>query len=98
MHSATKVIADDAFYNCASLTSVIIPDSVTSIGEGAFISCTSLISITIPDSVIDIGYNAFYNCSSLTIYCEVDSQPSGWRHSWNCSECPVVWGYKAGEN
>src|ERR1039457_1522832 len=38
-----------------SLTSVTIPDSVTSIGEGAFWDCTRLTSVTIPDSVTSIG-------------------------------------------
>ena len=45
---------------------VVIPDSVTSIGDGAFYGCTSLTEITIPDSVTSIGYGAFYVCTSLT--------------------------------
>ena len=52
--------------NCSSLTSVTIPDSVTSIGYEAFRSCSSLTSITIPDSVTSIDSSAFYNCTSLT--------------------------------
>ena len=49
-----------------NITSIIIPNSVTSIGERAFYNCTSLTSITIPDSVTEIGTAAFYNCTSLT--------------------------------
>ncbi len=48
------------------LTSVTIPDSVTSIGEDAFRGCTGLVSITIPDSVTSIGMNTFAGCRSLT--------------------------------
>ncbi len=55
-----------AFYDCASLRSVTIPDSVTSIGDEAFYKCSSLESITIPDSVTSIGNYAFYYCESLT--------------------------------
>ena len=45
---------------------VVIPDSVTSIGDLAFDGCTGLTSITIPDSVTSIGEGAFYDCFSLT--------------------------------
>ena len=48
------------------MTSITIPNSVTSIGEEAFDGCSSLTSITIPNSVTSIGEEAFYCCSSLT--------------------------------
>lgn len=47
------------------LTSVTIPDSVTSIGESAFEGCTSLESIIIPENVTSIGSWSFYRCASL---------------------------------
>ena len=48
------------------ITSITIPDSITSIGPHAFVNCFSLKSITIPDSVTSIGDYAFLNCKSLT--------------------------------
>ena len=62
----TKGIATHAFQYCSGLTSIIIPNSVTIIGEGAFAGCSGLTSITIPNSVTSIGYEAFYGCSGLT--------------------------------
>ena len=57
-----------AFSECSSLTSVTIPNSVTSIGEYAFGGC-ALKSITIPNSVTEIGWGAFAYCefTSVTI-------------------------------
>ena len=57
-------IGGNAFSN-SSITSITIPDSVTSIGSEAFFRCSSLTSIVIPDSVIEIGEGAFRGCSSL---------------------------------
>ena len=61
-----KYIEESAFDYCSYLTSVTIPNSVTSIGDYAFYDCCSLTSITIPNSVTSIGMYAFKNCSSLT--------------------------------
>ncbi len=51
---------------CTNLTTVTIPDSVTTIGDDAFWGCASLTSVTIPDSVTAIGKGAFKYCDSLT--------------------------------
>ena len=64
--AGTRVICDGAFARCSGLTSVTIPNSVTSIGKHAFYECSSLTSITIPNSVTNIGYRAFEGCSGLT--------------------------------
>ena len=45
---------------------VVIPGSVTKIGEGAFEGCTSLASVSIPEGVTEIGEDAFSGCTSLT--------------------------------
>ena len=60
------VIGSFAFYNCSSLTSVTIPDSVTSIADCAFYGC-SLASVMIPDSVTSIGEDAFRYCSLTSV-------------------------------
>ena len=60
------IIPAGLFRNYHNLTSVTIPDSVTTIGYEAFYKCTNLTSIIIPDNVTTIGDGAFYECSSLT--------------------------------
>lgn len=57
-------IGHAAFFNSA-VTSVTIPDSVTSISDGAFINCPKLTNISIPNSVTYIGFSAFSSCTSL---------------------------------
>ena len=59
-------IGVNAFNQCYSLTSITIPNTVTSIDNYAFSYCYSLTSITIPNTVTSIGVNAFNNCHSLT--------------------------------
>ena len=61
-----KSIYSKAFYDNAKITSVIIPDSVISIGDHAFYSCDYLASVTIGDGVTVIGNYAFYYCDRLT--------------------------------
>lgn len=59
-------IGDNTFYNCNQLTSVTVPNSVSSIGVSAFWGCTQLDSVIIPNSVKSIGVGAFSGCTGLT--------------------------------
>ena len=60
-------IGDDAFNECINLTSVDIPNSITTIGDYAFAySSKKLKNVNIGNSVTTIGYAAFYGCTSLT--------------------------------
>ena len=72
----TRIICDNAFTWCRSLSDIVIPDSVTSIGIGAFFNCSSLSNIVIPDSVTSIGGAAFFICGSLSSIVIPDSVAS----------------------
>ncbi len=58
-------IGYDAFYECTSLTSIVIPEGVTLIDSYAFYDCYNLVSVNIPDGVVWIGEYAFYVCGLL---------------------------------
>ena len=56
----------ESVFEHSSLTSVTIPNSVTSIGDFAFAGCERLTSVTIPNSVTSMGAGVFVNCNRLT--------------------------------
>lgn len=56
---------DHAAFHDSAVTSVTIPDSVTSIPDDAFAFCSQLTNISIPNSVTYIGFSAFSSCTSL---------------------------------
>jgi len=61
------IIGTSALTECVRLTSINIPNSITTISGYSFQGCTSLMSVVIPDSVTKIAdYSAFADCSSLT--------------------------------
>ena len=77
-------IEEGAFNYCASLTNIIIPNSVTSIGANAFNSCRALKSVTIGNSVTSIGNNAFYLCVVLAdVYCYAKRVPTTNSNAFN---------------
>ena len=59
-------IKEQVFANCSALTSVSLPDGLTTIGNKTFEYCSSLATVSIGNSVTTIGNAAFANCTSLT--------------------------------
>lgn len=101
-------IGDDAFSHL-KISTIEIPNSVTSIGRFAFQDCENLTSITIPASVTTVDELIFCVCDKLSdIYCEAKSQPSGWNADWNKNSwllndstiiaATVHWGWKPAAN
>ena len=100
-------IGDNAFNNClrSDYLTIIIPNTITSIGSDAFADCYCK-TVIIPSSVKSIGINAF-SCNA-TFYCEPQSKPEGWWNysyfdysyyeerqlTWNNNYGTVVWGVK----
>lgn len=78
---SVTMIADCAFQN-SHVTSVILPDSVTSVGWFAFAGCASLQTVTLPASVTTISYAAFDGCPSLTVLCTQGSYAARWAASY----------------
>lgn len=54
-----------AFFNCKSLTSIYVPNTVKYMGDYSFAYCSSLVSVHLPDSITDIPNMAFERCISL---------------------------------
>lgn len=79
--SALTQIADEAFMNDTSITSVVIPEGTTSIGARAFAGCGNLENIKVPDSVTTISEDAFDGCDTLFIECSEDSAAAEYAQS-----------------
>ena len=83
--------AGNLYLNNELVTDLVIPDSVTSIGDFAFYDCDSLTSVEIGGSVTSIGAYAFYGCSSLTSVVIGDSVTSiGAYAFYGCSSLTSV--------
>jgi len=61
-----RTIGANAFYNCQQLTEVILPDTVTSIGNYAFQACSGLQSADLGDGLLTLGEYAFSVCTAVT--------------------------------
>ena len=63
--NSIKTIGSGAFFQCAELKFVKLPNQLTEIEDETFCNCVSLTSIDIPEGVTSIGYEAFYGCREL---------------------------------
>ena len=59
-------IGEGAFAGCSLLTSINIPEGITTISSYTFNNCSKLNNISLPSTLTTIDYSAFYGCSSLT--------------------------------
>ena len=99
-------ISDYAFWNSDFVSpsapsndftgTLTLPEGLQTIGSQAFIDNSFTGDLIIPSSVTEIGNQAFRDNSLTAIYCEVETQPSGWNESWNYDNIPVTWGYTGG--
>ena len=85
-------------FGYTNLTKMLLPDSVTVLGDSVWGHCDSLEYVYIPQSVLIVGETLFKgsNSSQITVYCEAESKPEGWSNDWlkDCDNVSVFWGYK----
>lgn len=80
------------FATRSSITSITIPNNVTSISENAFSWCSSLTSVTIGNNVTNIGGRAFCGCANLTSITIPDSVMSiGYRVFEGCGNLQITY-------
>ena len=72
------------------ITNLVIPNSVTSIGDYAFYGCSGLTSVTIGNSVTSIGNSAFYGCSGLTSVTIGSGVKEIGERAFNCNNLATV--------
>ena len=65
-YTSNDVIGSCAFRDCSRLTSLNLPDGITSIGRYAFEFCDGLTSLNLPTGITEISEGAFWNCCGLT--------------------------------
>ena len=86
------------FYNCSSLKSIVIPDSVRSIGDNAFYGCNDLITVCYGGTIDNWGDMFVIGSSNIaltnaTIYYYSETQPTAEGNYWHYVDgVPTVWG------
>ena len=91
IHPSTKTIMMGAFNSCSNLTNIVMPDTVTTMGERAFANCRNLTSVTLSSKLKHILNYTFVNCSSLTSIIIPDSVESiGWYAFGGCTSLASI--------
>ena len=86
-----REIQSKTFYNCAGLTSVLIPEGLTNIGYAAFSGCSGLTSATLPNSMLRLENSVFSGCSNLTLVTMPETLKSIGNNVFEkCSKLPAV--------
>lgn len=86
IRSDTVGIAGGAFQDCTTLTSIVIPESVRTLGDSVFKNCTSVSSIVIPSTVTMVFYDLFAGWTAdQTVYLPFaeGEKPAGWDQNWS---------------
>jgi len=84
LYDETKLGNNALVFNSSNLIEIIIPNSITSIGNSAFQNCNNLTSIVIPNSVTSIGSSAFQSCSGLISITIPDSVTNIGKQAFYC--------------
>ena len=82
LEGAPVVAIGDRAFEGAAVSSVVLPESVRSIGWFAFYGCTGLLDVRIPASVSEMGYGIFEGCPSVLVVCAPDSYAEKYAHSY----------------
>ena len=77
--SSLRTVGESAFYECSSLTGVLIPAGTRRISRSAFVKCTGLRTVVLPSSVTQMGERVFYLCDlDLNFWVEKGSYAEEW--------------------
>lgn len=94
-------IAANAFNGQSTITSIVIPSTITNIGDYAFAFTGLSGNVVIPKSVTTMGCSIFDRAGVSIVYCEAESKPSDWSSDWDIADdewghriSSVLWGYK----
>ena len=84
-------IGEQAFWTCEEITSVDIPNSITSIDASAFEYCKKLAKADLPANLKSIGAYAFYGCAFTSVVIPSSVREIGEDYNWNpFTACPNI--------